>query len=91
VLQRACEAPGAAEGHIAGADGSVGVGGARVREFDWRVLEMLSRKGLVHFEVPVTPGDKFSIPPLEVGRWMCGRLAGSWCGAVLGVRRSSLA
>jgi hypothetical protein len=38
------------------------------------LLQSLHRKGLIYFDIPVDPGDRFSIPPLEVGRWgACGQ------------------
>lgn len=37
-----------------------------VREFDAELLQQLHRKGLVYLDIPVSPDDRFSIPPLEV-------------------------
>jgi hypothetical protein len=31
------------------------------------LLQSLHRRGLIYFDIPVEAGDRFSIPPLEVG------------------------
>lgn len=41
-------------------------GDIRVRDLEPAVLKQLYRKGLVYFEIPIGPDDRFSIPPLEV-------------------------
>lgn len=43
------------------------------------LLQSLHRKGLIYFDIPVDPGDRFSIPPLEVGGWGLGE-GGGWRG-----------
>lgn len=52
-----------AEAHIKTAS----LPGALVRDFDPLVLRFLYSRGLVYLHVPISPDDRLSIPPLEVG------------------------
>ena len=53
---------GPAGGGIRGGGGS---GFIRAADLDSDVVAELHRRGLVYFDVPVGPEDRFSIPPLE--------------------------
>jgi hypothetical protein len=81
--------PSAAAGPAAAAAGAAAVAPERlpVSAFDPALLQALHKKHLIYLEVPVGPGDRFHIPPLEARAWWRARCC--LCALGRGSRRVS--